>query len=374
MKQQIKCPHCNKVFPIEESLKHEAEEYRKKLQKEEQLKSKKREQELENKLNQRLEKQQQEHQKQLEKIKIDEQKKIKEEAKKQAAEELKEIKKESQENEKRIKLEVEKKAKKEIDSLKEEKEKIKKAHQIDIERMRKKAEEAARVASQSPVERKGEVQEELLEEYLKKEFPQDKFEPVKKGKRGADVIQFVQSKNQTIGKMLHESKDVLNFDEKWVSKLLDDMSTEDAIVGFIYTKVMPKKSNNYVEERENGKIIICCERPVLRQLVATHRKLIQQLNKNQLSKNDVSAKAQKLYNYINGNEFRIQYSKTINGIKKEGLQIDKDERSYQLQIKNRKSNFDENKKNIRSIITSILINSDLSEDLLDVDEDNLMLD
>ena len=31
MKQQIKCPHCNKIFPIEDSLKHEAEEYRKKF-------------------------------------------------------------------------------------------------------------------------------------------------------------------------------------------------------------------------------------------------------------------------------------------------------------------------------------------------------
>ena len=39
MKQQIKCQHCNKVFPIEESLKHETEEIRKKLQKEEQQKS-----------------------------------------------------------------------------------------------------------------------------------------------------------------------------------------------------------------------------------------------------------------------------------------------------------------------------------------------
>ena len=36
-------------------------------------------------------------------------------------------------------------------------------------------------------------------------------------------------------------------------KILDDISTEDAIVGFIYTKVMPKKSNNYVEEREKWK-------------------------------------------------------------------------------------------------------------------------
>ena len=119
--------------------------------------------------------------------------------------------------------------------------------------MRKKAEEAARVASQSAVERKGEVQEELLEEYLKKEFPQDKFEPVKKGKRGADVIQFVQSKNQTIGKMLHESKDVLNFDEKWVSKLLDDMSTEDNCWIYLY-KSDAKKSNNYVEEKKMEKL------------------------------------------------------------------------------------------------------------------------
>ena len=29
MKPQIKCPHCNEVFPIEDSLKHEAEELRK---------------------------------------------------------------------------------------------------------------------------------------------------------------------------------------------------------------------------------------------------------------------------------------------------------------------------------------------------------
>ena len=31
------------------------------------------------------------------------------------------------------------------------------------------------------------------------------------------------------------------------------MSNEDAIVGFIGTKGDAKKSNNYVEERENGK-------------------------------------------------------------------------------------------------------------------------
>ena len=69
--------------------------------------------------------------------------------------------------------------------------------------MRSKAEEAARAASQSPVERKGEIQEELVEGYLKKYFPMDQYEPVKKGKRGADVIQFVHHQQQDVGKILH---------------------------------------------------------------------------------------------------------------------------------------------------------------------------
>ena len=373
MKQQIKCPHCNKLFPLEESLKHETEELRKKLQAEEQKKSKEREKEIENKLNVKLQKQQAEHEKELKKIKLEEDKKIKDEAKKQAAEELKRIKREADEKAKIIKLEADRKAQKENSALKERILKQEIAHQKDIERMRTKAEEAARAASQSPVERKGEVQEDLLEDYLKKEFPYDNFEPVKKGKRGADVIQFVQNKNnETVGKILHESKDVLNFDEKWVSKLLDDMTNENATIGVIYTKAMPKKSNGLVEEREGGRILICAELPVVRQIVSIHRKLIEQIQQNKLSKGDASSKLQNLYNYLNSNEFKLQYRKTMNGLRKEGLQIDKDERSYSTQIKTRKLNFEENKKNINSIITSLLSNSELSDDLLDSEEDPLL--
>ena len=373
MKQQIKCPHCNKLFPLEESLKHETEELRKKLQAEEQKKSKEREKEIENKLNVKLQKQQAEHEKELKKIKLEEDKKIKDEAKKQAAEELKRIKREADEKAKIIKLEADRKAQKENSALKERILKQEIAHQKDIERMRTKAEEAARAASQSPVERKGEVQEDLLEDYLKKEFPYDNFEPVKKGKRGADVIQFVQNKNnETVGKILHESKDVLNFDEKWVSKLLDDMTNENATIGVIYTKAMPKKSNGLVEEREGGRILICADLPVVRQIVSIHRKLIEQIQQNKLSKGDASSKLQNLYNYLNGNEFKLQYRKTMNGLRKEGLQIDKDERSYSTQIKTRKLNFEENKKNINSIITSLLSNSELSDDLLDSEEDQLL--
>ena len=266
---------------------------------------------------------------------------------------------------------------KENERLKNEAEKaeIKKANQIDMDRMRKKAEETARAASQAPVERQGEVREELLEEYLEKEFPTDKFEAVKKGQKGGDIIQSVIIKGEPVGNILYESKDVLNFDEKWVQKLLNDMSKVDATVGFIFTKAMPKKSKGFVEEREGGRVIICSEYPILRQLVSTTRKLIQANKANIASnKDEISPKLKDLFNYLNSNEFRIQTRKIFNGIKKDGEQIDKDERSGENQIKNRRKNLEDSKKNINGVITSLVSNAGLSDDILDGDDDDLLLE
>ena len=379
MKQQIKCPHCNKVFPIEESFKHEAEEFRKKLQKEEEQKSKERQKLVEEKFNQKLAKEQQAHEKQLEKIKIDAEKKQKAEATKQAAAEVEKVKKQANEYYKKQRHELEAKAKqaqeKERFKMEAEIAEMKKAYQIDMDRMRKKAEEAARAASQAPVERKGEVREELLEDYLSDEFPMDTFKEVKKGQRGADVIQTVMIKGEAAGNILHESKDVLNFDEKWVAKLLNDMSKVDATVGFIFTKVMPKKSKGFVEEREGGRVIICSEYPILRQLVSTTRKLIQSERKaNDKSEDQISPKLKDLLKYLNSNEFRIQTRKILNGIKKDGEQIDKDERSFENQIKNRKKNLDDSKKNINGVITSLVSNAGLSEDILDIEDDDFLIE
>ena len=379
MKQQIKCPHCNEVFPIEESLKHETEEIRKKLQKQEEQKSKERQKELELKFSQKFAKEQQAHEKELERIKAEAEKKQKAEVSKQAAAEVEKIKKQANEYYKKQKQELEAKAKQdqEKERLKAEAEKaeMKKAYQIDMDRMRKKAEEAARAASQAPVERKGEVREELLEEYLEKEFPSDKFKSVKKGQRGGDVIQSVIIKGEQVGNILHESKDVLNFDEKWVQKLLDDMSKVDATVGFLFTKAMPKKSKGFVEEREGGRVIICSEYPILRQLVSTTRKLIQ-ANKSNLSnsQNEILPKLKDLFNYLNSNEFRIQTRKIFNGIKRDSEQVDKDERSFENQIKNRRKNLEDSKKNINGVITSLISNAGLSEDILDVEDDDLLLE
>ena len=361
MSQKVKCPRCKNVFSLEDAHEHEIKNLKEKAKKEALAEA-------------QAEKAKADKEIKLEKKALEaEKEKLKKDAKKEALAEVQEIKNKAEKDTKQVKLDLEKKARKEKEALQEELRKKDIAHQKDVARMRKKAEQAAMAASQSPVERKGEVQEERIEEFLKKEFPFDKYENVEKGKKGADVIQFVQSKNQTIGKILHESKDVLKFDEKWVGKLLNDMAREDATIGVIFTKAMPNKSNGLVEEREGGRIVICSEYPIFRQIISIHRKLIKQINLNKLNNSDASSKLENLYNYINSNEFKLQYRKTMKGINKEGSQIDKDERSNEIQIKNRKQNFEENKKNINSIITSIISNSNLSEDLLDIDgPDNLL--
>jgi hypothetical protein len=379
MKQQIKCPHCNKVFPIEDSIKHEAEELRKKYKKEEEQKSKERQKEFEEKINLKLQKQNEVHEREKDKIRQDAEKKQKAEADKQAAAEIERVKKVATDHSRKQKAQLEAKAKQDLENerLKNEAEKaeIKKANQIDMDRMRKKAEETARAASQAPVERQGEVREELLEEYLEKEFPTDKFEAVKKGQKGGDIIQSVIIKGELVGNILYESKDVLNFDEKWVQKLLNDMSKVDATVGFIFTKAMPKKSKGFVEEREGGRVIICSEYPILKQLVSFTRKLIQANKANIASnKDEISPKLKDLFNYLNSNEFRIQTRKIFNGIKKDGEQIDKDERSAENQIKNRRKNLEDSKKNINGVITSLVSNAGLSDDILDGDDDDLLLE
>ena len=138
---------------------------------------------------------------------------------------------------------------------------------------------------------------------------------------------------------------------------------------------MPKKSKGFVEERENGRVIICSEYPILRQLVSITRKIIQSDRANVANSGDeISSKLKNLFNYLNSNDFKIQTRKIFNGIKKDGEQIDKDERSGENQIKNRRKNLEDSKKNINGVITSLVSNAGLSDDILDGDDDDLLLE
>ena len=193
------------------------------------------------------------------------------------------------------------KAKKEVDTIKanakleadkENKEiidKLKKDKEIADRRMQNKIVEMQRQIDQKSTEVQGEVQEELIEEFISNKFPNDQLDTIKKGANGADSILTIRSSNsETIGKILIESKNTKDFSQPWIPKLLTDLKNSSADVGIIITKALPKSdfpSNIGYKPYEGGLVcVVEFKYPLVHMLLEMIRSKIILSKKNTLSK------------------------------------------------------------------------------------------
>jgi hypothetical protein len=100
--------------------------------------------------------------------------------------------------------------------------------------------EAQQKSSQGSQQLQGEVLELALEEQLRQAFPVDAFEEVKKGARGADLIQRVTTRTlQVAGTILWEAKRAKEWGRDWPTKLKEDMRAAAADVGILVTTTLP---------------------------------------------------------------------------------------------------------------------------------------
>ena len=111
------------------------------------------------------------------------------------------------------------------------------------------AEEMKRKAEQGSMQLQGEIQELEIENILREMYPFDKITEVKKGQRGADVIQVVRTnQGNECGKIYYESKRTKNFDHGWLQKLRDDNLEAKADVLVIVTanSMMITKNTHFI--------------------------------------------------------------------------------------------------------------------------------
>jgi hypothetical protein len=102
--------------------------------------------------------------------------------------------------------------------------------------MAAKLSEAQAKASQGSQQLQGEVLELAIEEGLRRAFPLDTIEEVKKGQRGGDVLQHVITRvGQAAGTILWETKRARDWSPQWTSKLKEDMRASGAAVGILVT-------------------------------------------------------------------------------------------------------------------------------------------
>ena len=296
---KITCPKCKATFDAGDAFNAHFENAQ--IENEKKLKdvTKKAQQEAENKFKLQFEKQQEE----IEKIKKAESKKANEEAEKKYKAQLENKDKQLAEVQKnlehKLKEESEKKlelAKKEaikkaeelagkkfqvvIDKQKEELEKSKKSEEILKKRVDERTQEISQIMQNRKVELQGEIQEERLQDFLRRKFPEDTIEEIKKGAKGGDCILSINYKNKkAIAKIYFESKDTKNFNEAWVDTLLSDMKDKGIANGIIVVSksALPTdfdETSSFVQRHSNSIKIIPMELDIIHAVVDGIRSIL----------------------------------------------------------------------------------------------------
>ncbi|MBN1277061.1 MAG: DUF2130 domain-containing protein [Deltaproteobacteria bacterium] len=352
----IKCPECGADIDVNEVLYHQLEE---KIKKSYEEKSSKRDKEIKKQLKHiQTEKEQLERQKEslddhisrevqlkikTEKNKLE--KSIREQLQDETSEQIKELQKELEQKSSQVKelnktkAEVEKlrrekdelrdqvaleKEKEFSEKLKDERQKIKKQSAeeniLKIKELEKKledqtrlAEEMKRKAEQGSMQLQGEIQELELENILREMYPFDEIREIKKGQRGADIIQVVRTnQGNDCGKIYYESKRTKNFDYGWLQKLRDDNLDVKADVLVIVTEAMPSDTEHKYFHKDG---VWVCSFWEIKSFSLVLRQGLLQIQAVAVTQHGKETKMELLYDFLTSQEFRGQFEAIIEGFK-----------------------------------------------------------
>ncbi len=228
-----------------------------------------------------------------------------------------------------IKLETEKKM---YQLLQKEKEKIEKTiidqnelklkeKDAQMEQIKRQLEEMKRKAEQGSQQMQGEVQELAIESWLSSQYPLDTIEEIKKGARGADCIQIVNTREiQNCGTLYYESKRTKDFQPSWIDKFKTDIREKGADIGILVTSTLPKGMKRMGQK--DG--IWICTYEEFKALSAILREQIIHVSRALQSQENRSDKMGLLYKYLTSNEFKMQIEAIVEGFTQMQLDLQKE--------------------------------------------------
>ncbi|MBT3209830.1 MAG: DUF2130 domain-containing protein [Bacteroidetes bacterium] len=384
---QIKCPNCGTSIDVQDILAHQLEDEikqkyqaqiaeEKKKYEAEQEKLKQEKLDFEQKKKQENELFQERFDKKLKEEKSLMEKKLKDKLLEEQSEQFQVFQKELNEKSEQIKelnrtkAEIEK-LKREKSELKEateaeaqkklnetlisEKEKIRKSEeeknelrfkemQIQLEAQKKLTEEMKRKQEQGSMQLQGEVQELAIEEWLAAQFPLDTIDEIKKGARGGDCLQTVNTRSiQNCGTIYYESKRTKDFQPSWIEKFKADIREKGANIGVLVTEVMPSDMDRM--GLKDG--IWICNYDEFKGLCAVIRESIVQLSTAISSQENKGDKMDMLYSFLTGNTFRMQVEAIVEGFTQMKSDLETEKRSMQRIWKQRD-------KQIEKVITNTI--------------------
>jgi hypothetical protein len=140
-----------------------------------------------------------------------------------------------------------------------------------------------------------------MEHTLAGAFVHDLIEEVKKGQRGADVLQTVRTPmGQVCGKIIWEAKRAEHWSDKWLQKLKDDQQAAGADIAVLVTTVMPKGVTEAFVRIGDVWVV---SPQVMRPVAETLRVTLLEMQRLRLVNTGVSEKMEQLYNYLSSTSF-----------------------------------------------------------------------
>ena len=249
-----------------------------------------------------------------------------------------------------------------------------KEYEKQIEDQKKLVEEMRRKAEQGSMQLQGEVQELILEELLRNNFPFDDLDEVGKGIRGADCIQTVRNKfGQDCGRIIYESKRTKDFSNDWIEKLKKDMRGAGVDVAVIVTQCYPKGMDCFGEK--DG--VWICSFEEVKAVAYVLRDGIIKLSNATKSQENRGDKMHLLYDYLTGTEFSEQWKAIREGYMSMRLSIHKERDAMERMWKMREKQLDKvliNASGIKGSIEGIAGADSISLSLTDDEDEALLLE
>ncbi|MEX1189148.1 MAG: DUF2130 domain-containing protein [Bacteroidia bacterium] len=196
--------------------------------------------------------------------------------------------------------------------------------QKQLEDQKRLTEEMKRKQEQGSMQLQGEVQELAIEEWLASQFPLDTIDEIKKGARGGDCIQIVNTYSKpNCGTIYYESKRTKDFQASWIEKFKADIREKSSTIGVLVTEVMPSDMKRM--GLKDG--IWICNYDEFKGLSAVLRETVIRLSTIEDSQENKGDKMHMLYDYLTGNTFRMQVEAIVEGFTSMKTALDSEKRS-----------------------------------------------
>jgi hypothetical protein len=179
----------------------------------------------------------------------------------------------------------------------------------------------------------GEVLELEIEELLAQAFPFDGIEPVRKGARGADVIQTVRQRSGVAcGRIVWESKRAENWSNAWIPKLKDDQHAAGGEIAVLVSTAFPAGLHEPMLMHEG----IWLVRPdLVRALAEALRTVLIESQRQKAISAGKGESMEALYNYITSAQFAQKVRAVVDAYQQMREDLEKEKSAMQRLWKKR---------------------------------------